>query len=206
VPHILSAWENFSTAFQEFPYGVVAGYSIPTQHGPANLLRLKPTGYNAAMILFPYDDLTKWLGPYSSEVARQQFEKLTQLWEKGLEQFRRALPDVPKERATLARKDLGIAETCWIHYRSVANQIRFYILREQLGKAPRATRLVLINEMKQISKSEMELARRLYNICRQDSTIGYEASNHYYYRPLDLAEKVLNCEYLTQCIDSGLLS
>ena len=205
APHILSAWESFSTAFQEFPYGVVAGYSIPTQHGPANLLRLKPTGYNAAMILFPYDDLKSWLGPYSPEIARQQFEKLAQLWEGGLQHFRQALPHIPKEKALLARKDLGIAETCWLHYRSVANQIRFYNLRAQLGTASPAP-ASQINEMKQIARNEMELARRLYSIARKDSTIGYEASNHYYYRPLDLAEKVLNCEYLIRCLDAGLQS
>ncbi len=202
TPHILSAWECFSTAFQEFPYGVVAGYSIPTQHGPANLLRLKPTGYRAAMILFPYDDLKSWLGPYPPETAQQQFEKLAQLWEGGLQHFRQALPLVPKERALLARKDLGIAETCWLHYRSVANQIHFYSLRARLGTALPA-RSIQINEMKQIARSEMELARRLYSIARQDSTIGYEASNHYYYRPLDLAEKVLSCEYLIRCMDEG---
>lgn len=201
APHILSAWERFSTAFQEFPYGVVAGYSIPTQHGPSNPLRLKPTGYTAAMILYPYDDLKKWLGPYSPEVARQQFDKLTRLWEKGLAQFRQALPHVPKERAALARKDLGIAETCWLHYRSVANQIQFYRLREQLAAASPAVRSILISEMKQIARSEIDLACQLYTIARQDSTIGYEASNHYYYRPLDLAEKVLNCEYLIRCLD-----
>jgi len=26
--------------------------------------------------------------------------------------------------------------------------------------------------------------------------IAYEASNHYYYRPADLAEKILNCQWL----------
>ena len=204
APHVLSAWAGFSAAFQEFPYGVVPGYSIPTQHGPANLLRREPTGYRAAMILFPYDDLKSWMGPYSAQIARQQFEKMAQLWEGGLEHFRQALPRVSKERTTLARKDLGIAETCWIHYLSVANQIQFYSLREQLNKAPSARRSALIQEMKQIARSEMELARQLYSIARQDSTIGYEASNHYYYRPLDLAEKVLNCEYLIRCLDGGL--
>ena len=203
APQILAAWERFSIAFQEFPYGVIAGYSIPLQHGPANLLRFKPTGYRAAMILFPYDDLKNWLGPYSPETARQQFEKLTQLWAGGLDHFRQALPQVPQERAALARKDLGIAETCWLHYRSVANQIYFYQLREQLGNDQPATRSNLINKMKQIARSEMELARQLYTIARQDSTIGYEASNHYYYRPLDLAEKVLNCEQLIRCLDDG---
>ena len=113
---------------------------------------------------------------------------------------------MPKDRATLARKDLGIAETCWLHYRSVASQIRFYELREQLARGPAAGRPALVHEMKQIARSEMELARRLYTIARQDSTIGYEASNHYYYRPLDLVEKVLNCEYIVQSLDHGFMN
>lgn len=61
----------------------------------------------------------------------------------------------------------------------------------------------MIPEMKQIARNEMEPARRLYTVARQDSTIGYEASNHYGYRPLDLAEKVLNCEYIIRGLAIG---
>ena len=39
----LRAWDIFSEAFQSFPYGV-AIYVLPLQHGPANPLRLLPTG------------------------------------------------------------------------------------------------------------------------------------------------------------------
>ena len=46
--------------------------------------------------------------------------------------------------------------------------------------------------MKRLAESEIDLSNRLYALARQDSTIGFEASNHYYYRPLDLAEKILN--------------
>jgi hypothetical protein len=201
VSHALAAWECFSRAFQEFPYGVVAPYSIPTQHGPSNLLRLKPTGYRAAMILFPYDDLKHWLGPYSPKTARNQFEKMADQWKPGLDHFRRAVSCVSPERAAQAAKDLGIAETCYIHFRSVANQIRWYDLRDQLASGAQ-TRTELIREMKEIAGSEIELSKRLYVITRRDSTIGYEASNHYYYRPLDLAEKVLNCSQALQALDA----
>jgi hypothetical protein len=37
---------------------------------------------------------------------------------------------------------------------------------------------------------------------RYGDAIGYEASNHYYYRPLDLAEKILNCRQIIEEIDS----
>jgi hypothetical protein len=202
APQILAAWQRFSDAFEEFPYGVVPGYNIPTQHGPANLLRLKPTGYTASMILFPHDDIKRWLGPYPLQTAQAQFEKMAELWNTGLEPFRQALASVPPERAPLVRKDLGIAETCCIHFRSVANQIKFYQLRDQLAQDPQKVSSI-IQQMKQIARDEIQLSIRLYHIARQDSAIGFEASNHYYYRPLDLAEKVLNCEHLIRRLETG---
>jgi hypothetical protein len=42
----------------------------------------------------------------------------------------------------------------------------------------------------------MGLARRLHAIQSNDSHIGFEASNQYYYVPVDLAEKVINCQDL----------
>ena len=41
-------------------------------------------------------------------------------------------------------------------------------------------------------RAEIELARRLYAIQTNDSRIGFEATNHYFFTPMDLAEKVLN--------------
>ena len=51
----MEAWARFSKAFELYPYSV-AIYTIPTQHGPANLLRAKPTGVRNSMILMPQDD------------------------------------------------------------------------------------------------------------------------------------------------------
>jgi len=42
----------------------------------------------------------------------------------------------------------------------------------------------------------MRLARRLHVLQTRDSRIGFEASNQYYYVPVDLAEKVINCQDL----------
>ncbi|PYV44277.1 MAG: hypothetical protein DMG06_07085 [Acidobacteria bacterium] len=80
-----------------------------------------------------------------------------------------------------------------MHFKSTANQFRFYSLREQLSSAASQIRKQIAAEMIKIAQEEVELARRQYENAKLDSTIGYEASNHYYYRPLDLVEKVLNC-------------
>jgi hypothetical protein len=69
----------------------------------------------------------------------------------------------------------------------VANQVQFYMLRGRGGAE---------NRMREIAQAELELARAQYRWARRNSTIAYEASNHYYYRPLDLVEKVLNCRWV----------
>ena len=51
-------------------------------------------------------------------------------------------------------------------------------------------------ELIAILNREIELARRLFELASADSRIGYEASNHYFYVPLDLVEKVVSCDYL----------
>jgi len=182
APGAVAAWEQFSRAFQEFPYGV-AIYVIPTQHGPANLLRLKPTGHRAAMILFPHDDLKAWCGAYPPEAVLAQMKKLAEEWKDGLATLERAIGGLRGE----AEEDLAVARTCYNHFASVANQVEFYLLRPKLGSASVA------GAMRAIAQREIALAADQYRIARRHSVIAYEASNHYYYRPLDLVEKILNC-------------
>jgi len=202
TPQILDAWKAFSEAFQQYPMeGGDVVYHIPTQHGPANLLRLQPTGYKTTMMLFPYDDYKHWTGSYPVDVAQELFHKMAAMWERGLEIFRVALTRVPPQKMAAARIDFGIAETCYLHFQSVANQIRFYQLRHEWLSADREARRDLGRQMAQIAEEESQLAVRQYHNARHDSTIGYEASNQYYYRPLDLVEKVLNCRQVVETIN-----
>jgi hypothetical protein len=180
---VLRAWAGFSEAFSMYPYSV-AIYTIPTQHGPANLLRKQPTGVRSSMILFPQDDYKNWCGQYPPEVARRQFARMAQRWEAALNDFRKAM------KIAGAAEDLAIAETCGLHFRSTANQIEFYLLRDS-APSPQAKA-----RMRDLAREEMELARRLYPLARRHSVLAYEASNHYYYRPADLLEKIVNCQYV----------
>ena len=52
--------------------------------------------------------------------------------------------------------------------------------------------------MRALVGSELALARRLYVLARRHSVLAYEASNHYYYLPLDLVEKVINCRHVLE--------
>ncbi len=66
-------------------------------------------------------------------VLAGQFEKITRGWDEGLAGLRaaRAKPAHPHRQANL-RTDLGLAEAAGLHFRSVANQVRFIMARDAL--------------------------------------------------------------------------
>ena len=206
APLARKAWTAFSKAFREYPFDIGVVYSCPVQMGPANPLYIEKTGYQAAMTGIPYDDLTGWRGPYPPEVFAGQFEKIAQLWQSGLPLLERAVDLAPPARRAEAQADLRIAEAAYTHFQSVANQSRFVMARDTLAD-PKSDltveqRAKLRGDIRRCLESEITLARRLFTLARQDSRIGFEAANHYFYVPLDLVEKVINCQWLlTRCGD-----
>ena len=189
---VVRAWRIFSDAFSEFPYAGAVVYNAPQQQGPANLLWAEPTGYRATMVGFPYDDLDGWRAVYPAAVFADQFEKMADGFDAGVAILRQTLPNAGDQWDAL-RQELNVAETIAIHFRSVANQTRFTDARNRLteGRTPE-----LLNELEEIISAELRLAARLHGIQSGDSRIGFEATNHYFYVPMDLAEKVINCRYL----------
>jgi hypothetical protein len=57
--------------------------------------------------------------------------------------------------------------------------------------------------MRALVAAEAKLAGELLPLAIRDSRIGFESSNQYYYTPLDLVEKVLNCEQLASDLRRG---
>ena len=167
---------------------------IPTQHCPANLLRLRPTGQAASMLLYPQDDFRTWCRMYPPETVYQQFAKMAALWKEGVAVFEKALRKVASAKKSVADHDLAIMRTCYTHFQSTANQVEFYLLRAKLDHGPE--RQVAIDRMRIIVQQEIELAKLQFQVTRTHSTIAYEASNHYYYTPLGLVEKILNCRQI----------
>jgi hypothetical protein len=57
--------------------------------------------------------------------------------------------------------------------------------------------------MARLLDADSHAAAELYPLARQDSRLGFEASNHYFYRPLDLVEKVIACEDVKARLAAG---
>jgi len=201
APAVVRAWTEFSEAFSEFPFHGGLVYSAPMQVGPANLLWSEPTGYRATMVGFPYDDLDGWRAVYPPDVFVNQFEKVADGFERAraglaaaFESCRRRL--TAGEHAAM-EQELNVGEAAAIHFRSTANQARFVLARRRLAEAKSSDEFASAREeLERLLRGEISLAKRLHAIQSRDSRIGFEASNQYYYVPVDLAEKVINCHDL----------
>ncbi|MFQ6131604.1 MAG: hypothetical protein ACE5R4_06175 [Armatimonadota bacterium] len=194
---VVAAWSTFSQAFREFPFHIALVYRAPMQYGPSNLLWKQPTGYRATMIGFPYDDLDGWRAIYPPEVFIRQFEAICQGWKPGVARLGEALASVPAKRRSALERELNVARAAHLHFRTVANQARFVVARDALAVATGEEEAgPQRRELERLLRDEIAIARELYVIQARDSRIGYEASNHYYYVPLDLVEKIVNCDYL----------
>ena len=106
----------------------------------------------------------------------------------------------PPERRSEVEPDLRFANAAAINFQSVANQARFIVARDSLARSsntPEESRRLRL-EISRLLKAEIDLARQLFTLVQQDSRIGFEPSCHYFYLPLDLVEKVVNCRWLLE--------
>jgi hypothetical protein len=201
APPVVRAWQEYSAAFSEFPFHGSLVYSAPLQVGPANPLWAEPTGYSASMVGFPYDDLEAWRAVYPPEVFISQFEKVATGFERAhasaAAAFQTCRTRLTAEQKTAALLELNVGEAAAIHFRSTANQARFVLARRRLKAAKSlAEGQSACAELERLLRAEIDLAQRLHAVQCRDSRIGFEASNQYFYVPVDLAEKVINCHDL----------
>ena len=200
APLARQAWTGMSEAFREYPFHISVVYTCPVQWGSANPLYAEKTGYSATMWGIPYDNLDGWRGPYPADIFADQFEKVAQGWKPGIEALTKAAVTAPENMKEAVATDLRYAKAAANHFQAVANQSRFTAARDALVD-PAATRTpeqteVLRQQMRQAVESELVLAKELYELVKEDSRIGFEPSCQYFYLPLDLVEKVVNCRWL----------
>ena len=108
---------------------------------------------------------------------------------------------------TEVQADLRFARAAGIIFQSVANQTRFVLARDALAKplntlSPEEQQRLRLS-IKRLLESEIDLARELFTLTREDSRIGFEPSCQYFYLPLDLVEKVVNCRWLLGYFEDG---
>lgn len=191
APIVRAAWTAFSDGFREFPFFRQTLYEGPQHWGPANPLYPEPTGWIATMVGIPYDDLTHWRWVFAPEALVAQFDKTADGFFAGVERWRAALAHVsPARRRAMAREG-ALFEAAALHFRSAADQARFVMARDAGDKTA----------MRAIARRELAAAKRFLPLLRADSRIGFEGSNHYFYVPQDVREKILGCRQIIDAQD-----
>lgn len=173
------ATKLFSDAFCEFPSGITTAYVGPQNAGPATLFYEEPTGYNATMTCFAYDDLHSWRDEHSEEAFQNQFEKLCAKWKEGL----KLIEEDENEEIRL------MAEAGYSLFRACLNLIKYVRLRDNNGTN---------KELYDVVLDEKENAKTMLKLMNQNPAIGFEAANHYYFSRFGICEKVINCDYLLE--------
>lgn len=191
---VVEAWTGMGEAFSLFPFHGEVVYQAPLQFGPANLLHTSPTGYKATMIGFPYDDLDGWRAIYPPDVYVESLKGVSAGWAKAMSRFADDTSLSPRARRLLG-EEKAIAAAAQVHFESAALQGEFVRSRDALARGEGDPH-VLLERIERIARDEIQCARRLLDVLRADSRIGFEPTNHYYYLPVDLAEKVLNCRWI----------
>ncbi len=196
APAVVRAWKACGEAYAEFPFNIGVVYQAPLQTGPASLLFAKPTGYASTMVGFPYDDLDGWRGPYPPEIFAAQLMKVSDGFALAATNLRATISGsaLHPAQAREGLKEVGLMTACALHWRSVANQTRFVLGRKLIEQRPAPA--AAIENLNRVLLDELQTAEKLHELQSGDTRIGFEASNQYYYVPLDLAEKVLNCRWL----------
>ena len=179
---VKAATDIFSEAFEQFPFHLRTIYFGPQNGGVSNPLYNEPTGYNATMTCFCYDDLECWRAIYPEDVFENQYKRLSERWEEGL--------------SLIEGTDGELADISFAGYSlflSSYHQVRFIKLRNQYLKKKTEK---LRKEIVEIIRAEQLLAQKVYMVMQRRPQIGFEAANHYYYSADMVLEKIINCEEL----------
>lgn len=199
APAVVKFWQSVSTAYSEYPYHIGTMYNGPQQVGPSNLLWGTPTGYNSTMVCFPYDALDTWRVQFPRDVFIKQFTLMADGFHAAADVL--AAEDTAgldaTQQANLAQ-ELRITRACALHFQSVADQAAFIVARDALAAAEGDTKAPIKAELERLLNAEIESAKKMHALQSIDSRLGFEASNHYFYIPADLVEKVINCRYLLE--------
>lgn len=184
VSAVRKAWKTFSEGFRNYPFAVNVAYVGPQHWGCANPLYWKPTGYRATMVGIPYDHIKGWSAPYPPAVWAELMQKVADGFEAGCKDWRTAIGVITDpEKQAAAKREMGIFRAATLHFASGVDQYRFIMARDSGN----------MSEMRAIADRECARAKEELNLVRSDSRIGYESSNHYFFIPQDLREKILSC-------------
>ncbi len=186
VDPAVRGWTKISAAFsEEYPFSV-SPYSAPLQHGPSLAWYRHdiPAPYGHATLFNCKDDWRNWSPPYPPELMTKLLRHLCERWDDGLKDLEQTIAKAPGDRRRTAERDYGVSWMVNYYYRAYANALDFYKARDSKN----------LPEMKRIAADEIRHTEQALRYVRADSRLGWEAELQYFYRPLDVIERLISLD------------
>lgn len=178
----------FDDAFLCYPFSVSSLYKGAQTLGPANLWSLEGDGRKSTMVCFYFDDHKAWSAPYGLQIYIDLYQKLCDRWKRGLD----LLENVNGNAAFDEYRTM--AKASYVHFYSTLLHARFTDLKGDVRKNAQ--------QIKDILNEEYKNVLILYELVSKDVRIGFEMTNHYYYTPTSLLEKLLNIREMLSVLAS----
>jgi len=186
--NMVQVWNHFYAGYDKYPFFNMVFLAGPIAKSPAYHLYLTPQegvskpynwGIQRDRVRQPYEDRQeKWLGGFTPDELMDSYRAMAYEWEKGLELFR----EVVGRRANLdiANKSLAVAEALWIQFRSCANVIEFYKLRDALPAMDKLQIHSTCLRMKELAQNDMALAEAMKPFIEIEPIIGFQSEMQCY--------------------------
>ena len=130
------------------------------------------------MIGLAFDKFEGWIDPFSLEQYLTAYKQLISLWEDGLREM-----DLISQNPFVDKVKL-YTQAALLHFKADYNQTLFSFYKRD--------RKTYRNQVIKIIDESIDDVYELINLVRRDATIGYEASNQYFYNIRLLKEKIIN--------------
>ena len=209
---VAQAWEKFAEGYSHFPLTNYFQYYGPMHDGVVWPLLLRPQDAPLAptwQIASPWskklyapsgDRVGEALGPsFTLDEGVKLCRTMSDRWDEGVDILRRieANPNLSARQ----RLDIGVARALGIQFRSGANILRFYQLRERMTQEIPKSQLQTLDLMQKIVEDEIKGDAELIELCKKDSRLGFhsEAEGYKYFPEkirwrMNQLQKVLDVE------------
>lgn len=190
----VKAWRSFEDGYKNYPVNIMFSYYGPMHDGVAWELSLLPKNRPLSRSwLLPDPPDGDRIGEclqsgHTLEEAICLTKAMGNAWEEGLQVMPECGPDEQR----------SIAQALAVLFRSGNNILRFYHLREQLGKGSGNAQEIL-DEMEQIVDDEIYNSRKMIALCKKDSRLGYHSeAEGYKFFPEKLESRICQLQELKQ--------
>jgi len=189
APDMVSVLSCFSDAYANYPLDIQFQYYGPMHDGPVWPLHLKQVLRSLPRTWKPEtepagDAIGECLRNHTLREAALLARKLSDGWRNGVRRFntfRMTFAEHPDRR-----QDAALIDALDLQFQSGADILEFYVLRNRLLDSPPDS-LGLLDQLETIVHNEIEVSRRLAELCVEDSRLGYHSEAEVFkYDPLRL--------------------